>query len=88
MRRVRVLASGRVQGVFFRASCAERAAALGLSGWIRNVANGDVEAVFEGTDAAVEQIVRWCREGPPLARVDRIDVVDETPTNESGFRVD
>jgi acylphosphatase len=88
MRRVRVLVSGRVQGVFFRASCAERAAALGLSGWIRNVANGDVEAVFEGTDAAVEQIVRWCREGPPLARVDRIDVVDETPTGESGFRVD
>ena len=80
--------SGRVQGVFFRASCAERAAALGLTGWIRNVANGDVEAVFEGTDAAVEQIVRWCREGPPLARVDRIDVVDETPTGESGFRVD
>jgi acylphosphatase len=88
MRRVRVLVSGRVQGVFFRASCAERVAALGLSGWIRNVANGDVEAVFEGTDAAVEQIVRWCRQGPPLARVDRIDVVDESPTNESGFRVD
>jgi len=66
----------------------ERAAALGLSGWIRNVANGDVEAVFEGTEAAVEQIVRWCGEGPPLARVDRIDVVDDTPTNESGFRVD
>jgi acylphosphatase len=88
MRRVRVLVSGRVQGVFFRASCAERAAALGLSGWIRNVANGDVEAVFEGTDTAVEQIVRWCREGPPLARVDRIDVVDGSPTNESGFRVD
>jgi acylphosphatase len=88
MRRVRVLVSGRVQGVFFRASCAERAAALGLSGWIRNVANGDVEAVFEGTEAAVEQIVRWCGEGPPLARVDRVDVVDGTPTNESGFRVD
>ena len=88
MRRVRVRVSGRVQGVFFRASCAERAAELGLSGWIRNIADGDVEAVFEGTDAAVEQIVRWCREGPPLARVDRVDVVDETPTGESGFRVD
>jgi acylphosphatase len=88
MRRVRVLVSGRVQGVFFRATCAERAAVLGLSGWIRNVEDGDVEAVFEGTDAAVEQILHWCREGPPLARVDRIDVVDETPTGESGFRVD
>jgi acylphosphatase len=87
MRRVRVLVSGRVQGVFFRASCAERAEELGLSGWIRNVAGGDVEAVFEGTGSAVEQMVRWCREGPPLARVGRIEVVDETPTGESGFRI-
>lgn len=87
MRRVRVLVSGRVQGVFFRASCAERAAELDLSGWIRNVPDGDVEAVFEGTDSAVERIVRWCRDGPPLARVDRIDVVDEAPTGGSGFRI-
>ena len=87
MRRVRVLVSGRVQGVFFRASCAGRAEELGLSGWIRNVAGGDVEAVFEGTRSAVEQMVRWCREGPPLARVDRIEVVDEPPTGESGFRI-
>jgi acylphosphatase len=88
MRRVRVLVSGRVQGVFFRASCAERAAELGVSGWIRNVPGGDVEAVLEGMDLAVEQMVRWCREGPPLARVDRIDIVDETPTGGSGFRIE
>jgi acylphosphatase len=87
MRRVRVLVSGRVQGVFFRASCAERAGDLGLSGWIRNVSGGDVEAVFEGTDTAVEEIVRWCHEGPPLARVDRVDVAEETPAGGSGFRV-
>jgi acylphosphatase len=87
MRRVRVLVSGRVQGVFFRASCAERADGLGLAGWIRNVPGGDVEAVFEGSESVVEQMVRWCREGPPLARVDRIDVVDEVPTGGSGFRI-
>jgi acylphosphatase len=87
MRRVRVLVSGRVQGVFFRASCAERAGELGLSGWIRNVSGGDVEAVFEGTDAAVEEIVRWCREGPELAHVDRVDVAEEAPAGGSGFRV-
>jgi acylphosphatase len=87
MRRVRVLVSGRVQGVFFRASCAERADALGLSGWIRNVPGGAVEAVFEGTGPAVAQMVSWCREGPPLARVDRIDVVDQPAAGESGFRI-
>jgi acylphosphatase len=87
MRRVRVHLSGRVQGVFFRASCAERAEELGLAGWIRNVAGGGVEAVFEGTESAVEQMVGWCREGPPLARVDRFDIVDEAPTGGSGFRI-
>jgi acylphosphatase len=87
MRRVRVRLSGRVQGVFFRASCAERADDLGLGGWIRNVPGGGVEAVFEGTEAAVAQMVSWCREGPPLARVDRIDVFDEAPAGESAFHI-
>lgn len=87
MRRVRVRLSGRVQGVFFRASCAERADDLGLEGWIRNVPGGGVEAVFEGTESAVAQMVSWCREGPPLARVDRIDVVDEAPAGEAGFHI-
>ena len=48
---------------------------------------GGVEAVFEGTESAVAQMVSWCREGPPLARVDRIDVVDEAPAGESGFHI-
>ncbi len=87
MRRVRIRLSGRVQGVVFRASCAERADELGLGGWIRNVPGGGVEAVFEGAEPAVAQMVSWCREGPPLARVDRIDVVDEAPAGESGFHI-
>jgi acylphosphatase len=87
MRRVRVYISGQVQGVFFRTSCADLAEELGLSGWIRNVAGVGVEAVFEGTEPAVEHMLSWCREGPPLARVDRAEAVDETPTGASGFRI-
>jgi acylphosphatase len=87
MRRVRVYISGQVQGVFFRTSCSDRAEELGLSGWVRNVEGGGVEAVFEGTDSAVEEMLTWCREGPPLARVDRVDSVDETPTGGSGFQI-
>ena len=88
VRGVRVRISGRVQGVFFRASCARRADELGLSGWVRNRPDGDLEAVFEGPDRAVEDIVAWCREGPPHARVDRVDVLAEPPLLETGFRVE
>jgi acylphosphatase len=87
VRRVRVLVSGRVQGVFYRASCAERARELGLAGWIRNTPAGGVEAAFEGTEAAVDEIVAWCRRGPSGARVDRIDVEDEDVVGETGFRI-
>jgi acylphosphatase len=61
MRRVHVEVSGRVQGVFYRATCAERARELGLGGWIRNSAGGGVEAEFEGDEQDVETIVAWCR---------------------------
>jgi acylphosphatase len=87
MRRAGVTVFGRVQGVFFRASCARLARELGLSGWIRNAPGGGVEAVFEGADAAVDRMVAWCREGPPSARVDRVEVREEPPTGETGFRI-
>lgn len=87
MRRTRVVVAGRVQGVFFRASCAERARALGLAGWVRNDPDGRVEAVFEGPEEAVETMIRWCHEGPPHARVDAVEIVEETPEGEAGFRV-
>jgi acylphosphatase len=87
MRRVRARISGRVQGVFFRTSCAERAEALGLTGWIRNASDGAVEAVFEGADAGVEALLAWCREGPPNAQVDGVEVLEETPTGAEGFRI-
>jgi acylphosphatase len=81
------MVSGRVQGVFYRVTCAERARALGLAGWVRNASDGRVEAVFEGPDDAVEAIVAWCREGSPSARVVAVDVAEEAVEGEEGFRV-
>jgi acylphosphatase len=82
-RRLRV--SGRVQGVFFRASCAREARSLGLSGWVRNASDGSVEVVCEGEDAAVEAMTAWCRHGPPTARVELVDIVEEQPQGLTGF---
>jgi acylphosphatase len=87
MKRVRVVASGRVQGVFYRASCARLARGLGLTGYVRNLPDGRVEAAFEGSDPAVDEMVAWSRVGPDLANVDRLDVVVEDPLGETGFRV-
>ena len=86
-RRVRVRVAGRVQGVFYRASCAKRARALGLNGWVRNASDGGVEAIFEGPATTVERMLEWCRDGPPHARVERLEVEDEEPLGESRFRV-
>ena len=72
--RVHVLIEGRVQGVFFRASTRDEARARGLAGWVRNRADGRVEAVFEGDKAVVENMLAWCRKGPPYAYVDQIDI--------------
>jgi acylphosphatase len=87
VRRVHVSIFGRVQGVFFRASCARHAAGLGLAGWVRNAADGSVEAAFEGSDDSVETMLAWCRDGPAGARVEDVQVRDEPPTGEHGFRV-
>ena len=78
---------GLVQGVGFRASCARRAMALGLGGCVRNRADGSVLAVFEGGVEAVAEMVAWCRSGPSFARVDSVDVTEESPTGERSFSV-
>jgi acylphosphatase len=88
MRRVRVLVSGRVQAVFFRATCAREARARGTAGAVRNLPDGRVEAIFEGTDDAVQEMVRWCAHGPPGARVDLVEVTEEEPKGEPGFRIE
>ena len=85
MRRVRVTVSGRVQGVFFRVTCAERAREAGVAGWVRNRSDGSVEAVFEGHDGDVAELVSWCREGPPMAGVTHVDEEELEPTGEQGF---
>jgi acylphosphatase len=85
--RRRVFVSGEVQGVFFRDSARREAVVHGVNGWVRNLPDGRVEAVFEGDPAGVEAMVRWARSGPPRARVERVDVVEEPPTGETRFAV-
>jgi acylphosphatase len=85
--RRRVIIRGRVQGVFFRDSTRERAESHGVAGWVRNRPDGTVEAVFEGPREGVDALVRFSETGPQHARVEAVDVVDEEPAGEVGFRV-
>jgi len=71
--RARVIIRGFVQGVFFRASTRDVAKRLGLTGWVKNLSDGSVEAVFEGEREKVEEAVRWCYKGPPGASVRDVD---------------
>ena len=81
-KRFHVRISGRVQGVFFRANTWKTARSLGLTGWVRNLPDGRVEAVFEGEEDAAEKMLAWCRSGTPPARVYRLEYENETPTGE------
>jgi acylphosphatase len=87
-KRVRVHVSGDVQGVGFRWYTREQAMGAGLAGSVRNLPDGRVEAVFEGDADVVDRLVQWCRKGPGLARVDHVEVIEEEPTGESGFRIE
>lgn len=79
--------SGRVQGVFFRDSARREANRLGVSGWISNLPDGRVEAVFEGDSSSVREMVRWCESGPPEASVQSVDATYEEPCGDSDFEV-
>lgn len=85
--RRRVVIAGRVHGVGFRVSCARRAEAIGVAGTVSNQPGGTVMAVFEGDPAAVEAMVAWCRQGPPMAHVTEVDVYDEEPVGLRAFAV-
>ncbi len=87
-KRVQVVITGRVQGVGFRASCQREAVALGLTGWVRNRWDGAVEALFEGPAEAVDAILAWCRQGPPMAHVTGVEVtVPPDAPPEHRFRI-
>jgi len=77
MKRVHVYISGRVQGVFFRAETQRTAKSFNLAGWVRNISDGRVEALFEGEDTNIEKMIAWCHIGPPAARVERVLTEEE-----------
>lgn len=85
--RRRVVVHGRVHGVFFRESTRRLAEAHGVAGWVRNNADGSVEAVFEGAHGAVERLLRFCHDGPRGAVVERVEVSEEAPQGMSEFTV-
>jgi acylphosphatase len=88
MIRTRIVISGRVQGVYFRASASDMARAYGVFGWVRNRADGDVEALVEGEEASVRAFILWCNSGPPGAYVTNVQLIPEAYTGEFiGFRV-
>ena len=87
IRAIRARISGRVQGVSYRVWTKRRAEALGLSGWVRNLATGEVEAVFCGPEEAVEAMLAECRRGPRLARVEAVEVVGDAEPASGAFTI-
>ncbi|MDX2213033.1 MAG: acylphosphatase [Oculatellaceae cyanobacterium bins.114] len=85
--RVHAFISGKVQGVGYRASTWDTATLLKLNGWVRNLRDGRVEAVFEGSADVVEEMIRWCHQGPPTATVADVSVEFEPPEGLRGFQV-
>jgi acylphosphatase len=85
--RRRVIVHGRVQGVFFRDTARRMAQSRGVAGWVRNREDGAVEAVFEGAPDAVESMIRFCREGPRGAAVERVELLEEPAEGTAGFSI-
>ena len=85
--RVHVFVSGRVQGVYYRATTQETARENSVSGWVKNLDDGRVEAVFEGNKDAVESMIEWCHTGSPKARVDDVEVEYSEPVGLDTFEI-
>ena len=83
----RLVVSGRVQGVFFRDSARQEAESRGVAGWVRNRADGTVEAHVEGESGAVESLIAWARHGPPHARVEGVEVCNASVEGLRGFAI-
>jgi acylphosphatase len=82
--RAHVFISGRVQNVNFRAKTRDLAKQASVDGWVKNLPDGRVEAVFEGTRGGVQRLVSWCYSGPPAAQIEHVEVTWEDPTNREG----
>ncbi len=82
MKALHLMIHGRVQGVWFRVSMQEIASRLKIHGWARNMPGGSVETHIQGNDKAVNDMLAWCYQGPPGARIDRIDITEVTPQAE------
>ncbi|THE63703.1 acylphosphatase [Salinadaptatus halalkaliphilus] len=85
--RAHIFVSGTVQGVYYRANTRDTAREKGVDGWVKNLADGRVEAIFEGPEPAVESMIEWCHTGSPAADVNDIDIEYETPQAEDGFEI-
>lgn len=83
----RLKISGKVQGVWYRKSTQVQAQALGLTGWVQNEPDGSVTCVVEGPEADVEALVKWCHQGPPNAKVSRVNKEFAAPTGATSFEV-
>ena len=86
-RRVHLFVAGRVQGVWYRGSMQREAESRGLTGWVRNLPDGRVEAVVEGGTNQIEQLIVWCGQGPSGSRVSDVQVLEETPAGIEGFEI-
>lgn len=78
---VHVIISGRVQGVWFRANTKQKAEQLGITGWVRNTSDGNVEAVFEGEKEQIKEMLNWCYHGSSMAHVENVEIKNQEPTN-------
>jgi acylphosphatase len=82
MKRCHLFISGRVQGVFFRSNARKKALELGLAGWVRNLSDGRVEAVLEGEESPLQEMIVWCHRGPIHASVEKVEEYWDRPTGE------
>ena len=87
MKRAHVWISGKVQGVWYRATTQKQAEQRDLAGWVRNLSDGRVEAVFEGPEPEIQDMIQWCHTGSRMAHVDDVDVEWETPEGLEGFTI-
>lgn len=87
MKRAHLFISGQVQGVFFRAYTQAKAQKLGLAGWVRNTSDDQVEAVFEGPEERLKEMIAWCHQGSPASQVEKAEISWEEAENLQGFEI-